>query len=148
MNKGKVVAVCSSKNKGTPKKDIVSGFFKTGWGLEGDAHGGDWHRQISLLGIEQINQMKNKGYDVKAGSFAENITTLGFELTALKIGDLVKIGESATIEITQIGKECHTRCAVFNKIGECIMPEQGIFAKVIHEGPVKTGDDIEVVEAD
>jgi MOSC domain-containing protein YiiM len=147
MNKGKVIAVCSSKNKGTPKKDIVSGFLQNGFGLEGDAHGGDWHRQISLLGIEQIQTMKDKGYDVKAGSFAENITTSGLDHSVLKIGDVIKIGEIAAVEITQIGKECHTRCAIFNKIGECIMPEKGIFAKVVHEGPVKTGDDIEVVDA-
>jgi MOSC domain-containing protein YiiM len=142
MSTGTIIAVCTSKKKGTPKSDVGSGFLEEGFGLKGDAHGGDWHRQVSLLSIEQIDTMKAKGYDVKAGSFAENFTTRGFDLASVKVGDRLKLGASALLEVTQIGKECHTRCAIFNKVGECIMPEQGVFAKVIVGGEVKTGDSI------
>ncbi len=142
MSVGTIVAVCTSKKKGTPKADAGSGLLEEGFGLKGDAHGGDWHRQVSLLSIEQIETMKAKGLDVKPGSFAENFTTSGFDLASVKVGDRLKIGEEALIEVTQIGKECHTRCAIYNKIGECIMPEQGVFAKVINGGTVRRGDSI------
>mgnify|MGYP000716508911 CR=1 FL=1 len=140
MTTGTIIAVCTSKKKGTPKTDTGSGYLEVGFGLKGDAHGGDWHRQVSLLSIEQINSMKAKGLDVKPGSFAENLTTQGFDLSSIKIGDRLRIGESVILEVTQIGKECHTRCAIYNKVGECIMPEQGVFAKVVNGGEVKTGD--------
>jgi MOSC domain-containing protein YiiM len=143
MSSGKIVAVCTSVKKGTTKADVGSAIVEKGFGIKGDAHGGDWHRQISLLSNEQIDKMKEKGLDVKPGSFAENLTTEGFDLGALKIGDHLKIGGSVLLEVTQIGKECHTRCAVYNKIGECIMPEQGIFTKVIEGGEVRVGDIIE-----
>ncbi|MCA1959245.1 MAG: MOSC domain-containing protein [Desulfomonile sp.] len=142
MSSGKIIAVCVSKHKGTPKKDIGAGVLKKGFGVEGDAHGGDWHRQVSLLSIEQIGTMRDKGLDVAPGSFAENLTTEGFDLEALQVGDRVKVGEEVLLEITQIGKECHTRCAIYNKVGECIMPEKGIFATVVKGGAVKTGDQI------
>lgn len=141
---GKIVAVCTSTKKGVPKTDVGSGFLEEGFGLKGDAHGGDWHRQISLLSVEQIGTMKAKGLDVKAGSFAENLTTSDFDLGLVKVGDRLKIGDSAILEVTQIGKECHTRCAIYNKIGECIMPEQGVFARIISGGEVKTGDSIDL----
>jgi MOSC domain-containing protein YiiM len=143
MSSGTIIAVCTSKKKGTPKGDVGSGFLEEGFGLEGDAHGGDWHRQISLLSIEQIGTMKDKGLDVKPGSFAENLTTQDFDLGKVTVGTRLKVGESALLEVTQIGKECHTRCAIYNKIGECIMPEQGVFAKVIKGGLVKSGDPID-----
>ena len=127
---GRVIAVCSSEKKGTPKADVTEGVLEVGFGLKGDAHGGDWHRQVSLLAIEQIETMKGKGFD----------------LGSISVGARLKIGETAIVEVTQIGKECHTRCAIYNKIGECIMPEQGVFAKVIEGGAVKTGDDLELVE--
>lgn len=142
---GTIIAVCTSIKKGTPKSDVGSGFLEEGFGLKGDAHGGDWHRQISLLSIEQIGTMKVKGLDVKPGSFAENLTTSGFDLGSVKVGDRLKIGESAILEVTQIGKECHTRCAIYNKIGECIMPEQGVFARIISPGVVKTSDSIDII---
>ncbi len=144
MSKGTIVAVCSSKHKGTPKKEVGGGELVVGYGLKDDAHGGDWHRQVSLLAVEQIATMKNRGFDVKAGSFAENFTTEGFHLEDVKIGDRLKLGENAIIEVTQIGKECHTKCAVYHTVGECIMPEQGVFAKVIEGGPVQSGDSIEI----
>jgi len=143
MATGKIIAVCSSKKKGTPKSDVGSGFLQEGFGLKNDAHGGDWHRQVSLLSIEQIDTMKAKGLDVKPGSFAENLTTRDFDLSSVKVGDRLKVGESALLEVTQIGKECHTRCAIYNKVGECIMPEQGVFAKVLKEGDVRVGDTID-----
>jgi MOSC domain-containing protein YiiM len=142
MSSGTVIAVCSSKKKGIPKTDVGHGHLDEGFGLRGDAHGGDWHRQISLLAIEQIETMKAKGLDVKPGSFAENLTTQGFDLWSVKVGDRLSVGPSAIVEVTQIGKECHTRCAIYNKVGECIMPEQGVFAKVIKGGEVKSGDSI------
>lgn len=142
MHAGKIIAVCTSKHKGTPKKDVGSGVLKEGFGIEGDAHGGDWHRQVSLLSIEQIGTMRDKGLDVIPGSFAENLTTEGFDLEALQVGDRLKVGGQVVLEISQIGKECHTRCAIYHKIGECIMPEKGIFAIVVKGGTVKTGDSI------
>ena len=145
MSSGTIIAVCSSKHKGTPKTDVHSGTLEEGFGLSGDAHGGDWHRQVSLLSIEQIRTMAEKGLDVKPGSFAENLTTEGFDLRAVKLGDRLRIGGSALVEVTQIGKECHTRCAIYYKVGECIMPEQGVFARVITGGEVKVGDSITLI---
>jgi MOSC domain-containing protein YiiM len=145
MALGKIVAVCVSKKKGTTKTDVCSGIMIEGFGLQGDAHGGDWHRQVSLLGLEHINKMLNKGFDVKPGSFAENLTTEGIVLETSKIGDRIRVGDSVVLEVTQIGKECHTRCAIYNKIGECIMPEKGVFARIVKGGPVSTGDEIEVI---
>ncbi|MFZ5865684.1 MAG: MOSC domain-containing protein [Thermodesulfobacteriota bacterium] len=143
MASGKIIAVCKSKKKGIPKADERSGSLVVGFGLEGDAHGGDWHRQVSLLSIEQIDTMRQKGLDVKPGSFAENLTTEGFDLDVAKVGDRLRVGDSALLEVTQIGKECHTRCAIYNKVGECIMPERGVFARVLKGGEVKSGDSIE-----
>lgn len=142
MTGPRIIAVCFSERKGTTKKDKGEGWLDEGFGLRGDAHGGDWHRQVSLLSKEDIESMKAKGFDVGPGSFAENLTTENFDLASLKVGDRVRVGENVILEITQIGKECHTRCAVYNKIGECVMPQRGIFAKVIKGGHVKVGDGI------
>jgi MOSC domain-containing protein YiiM len=145
MERGRIVAVCTSKRKGVPKADVQSGHLEVGFGLKGDAHGGDWHRQVSLLSVEQIAVMKDKGLDVAPGAFAENITTEGFDLGAVKVGDEIKVGD-ALLEITQIGKECHTKCAIYHKVGQCIMPEQGVFARVTKGGEVKVGDYVEWVK--
>ncbi len=145
MSSGQITAVCTSERKGTPKKEVETGLIEEGFGLKGDAHGGDWHRQVSLLSVEQIAVMKAKGFDVAAGSFAENLTTEGFDLGSVKVGDRLHVGGRIILEVTQIGKECHTRCAIYHKIGECIMPEQGVFAKVIRGGSVKKGDSIGLV---
>lgn len=142
MSEPRIIAVCSSQKKGTTKKDIAEGWMDEGFGLRGDAHGGDWHRQISLLCIEDIEGMKGKGFDVGPGSFAENLTTESFDLGSVKVGDRLRVGDAIILEVTQIGKECHTRCAIYNKIGECVMPERGVFAKIITGGFVKTGDAI------
>jgi len=139
----KVEAVCTSKKKGVVKKEQPSVVFKTAWGIEGDAHGGDWHRQVSLLAAESIDLVKEVLPSLKKGAFAENVITRGIELARLGIGDKLQIGDSVIIQITQIGKECHNSgCAIKKATGDCIMPREGIFSKVITGGVVEPGDDI------
>ncbi|MDA8441846.1 MAG: MOSC domain-containing protein [Peptococcaceae bacterium] len=142
---GKIIAVCTSEKKGMRKKNIGSGIMKVNFGLEGDAHGGDWHRQISLLAMESIKKMQEKGLDVIPGDFAENLTTEGIELPTLPIGTKLKIGENGLGEVTQIGKVCHTKCAIYYQAGDCVMPKEGIFIKVLEGGSVQVGDEIEVL---
>ncbi len=140
-----VKAVNISTEKGTIKTPIEEGNFIVDFGLEGDAHAGNWHRQVSLLANESIDLMRAKGLDeLKDGDFAENITTVGIELYTLPVGTKLKIGETLQ-EVTQIGKECHKGCEISKKVGSCIMPTQGIFTKVLKAGKVKAGDKIEVV---
>ena len=141
---GKIIAVCTSEKKGMRKKNIGTGIMKVNFGLEGDAHGGDWHRQISLLAMESIKKMQDKGLDVVPGDFAENLTTEGIELPTLPIGTKLRIGDKGLGEVTQIGKECHTKCAIYYQAGDCVMPKEGIFIKVLEGGPVQVGDEIEV----
>ncbi|MDH3999304.1 MAG: MOSC domain-containing protein, partial [Desulfuromonadales bacterium] len=124
--RGKIVAVCSSAEKGERKSDIERGELVVGFGLRGDAHGGDWHRQVSLLAIESINSMRDAGLDVGPGDFAENLTTSGVELYTLPIGTRIKVGAQALLEVTQIGKECHDRCNIYHQAGDCVMPREGI----------------------
>ena len=140
----KVVAVCRSANKGERKKNIGEGFLQTGQGLLEDAHGGDWHRMLSLLAMESIASMQAKGLDVGPGDFAENITTEGIELATLPIGTRLKLGDSL-VEVTQIGKECHHRCAIYYQAGDCVMPREGIFARIIESGKVAVGDPVEIL---
>ena len=141
----KITAVCMSKEKGTKKTIIAEGTIKEDYGLIDDAHADcHTHRQVSLLAIESINKMRNLGFDVNPGDFAENFTTEGIDLASLPISTNVSIGKEVTLEITQIGKECHTGCAIFQQIGKCIMPKEGVFAKVIRGGLVKTGDRLEI----
>lgn len=142
---GKIVAVCTSERKGMRKKDVGTGVLKINFGIEGDAHGGDWHRQVSLLALESIKKMQEKGLDVQPGDFAENLTTEGIDLVSLPVGTKIKIGESGLGEVTQIGKECHTKCAIYYQAGDCVMPKEGIFIKVLAGGPVQVGDKIEVL---
>jgi len=141
--KGKVVAVCVSDKKGTVKKNVGSGMLRVNWGLEGDAHAGDWHRQVSLLAWESIETMRAKGLKVREGSFAENITTEGLELHTLPIGTQLRLG-TALVEVTQIGKVCHSHCAIYYAAGDCVMPREGIFVKVLEPGEVCTGDVVEL----
>lgn len=142
--KGRIVAVCTSKNKGERKKNIGSSRVLAGLGLEGDAHAGFEHRQISLLALESIQKMREKGLDVNPGDFAENLTTEGLELYTLPVGTKLKIGQ-VLLEVSQIGKECHTRCNIYYQAGDCVMPREGIFAVVLAEGQVSAGDEIEVI---
>jgi len=142
---GKIVAVNISDRKGIIKHTIEKGFFKAGYGLEGDAHGGSWHRQVSLLAVESIEKMKALGIkELQPGSFAENLTTEGLVLYELKVGTKFKIGE-VVLELTQIGKECHKGCEIRTIVGECVMPREGIFTRVLSEGWIRAGDTIEIV---
>jgi MOSC domain-containing protein YiiM len=140
----KVLAVCISEKKGERKKPVESVELRAAHGIVGDAHAGDWHRQVSLLAQESIDKMRRLGLDVNAGDFAENITTCGIDLVVLPIGSRLKVGETL-LEVTQIGKECHTRCAIFHQAGDCVMPKEGIFVRVVHGGMVKSGDKIEIL---
>lgn len=138
-SQGRIVAVCTAPEKGMIKHDVGEGLLVEELGLEGDAHAGFMHRQVSLIALEDIKTMMEKLPELEPGSFAENLTTEGFDLSELKIGDRLAVGE-ALLEVTQIGKECHSLCEVFKKIGDCIMPRKGIFTRVIKGGKVKTGD--------
>lgn len=142
----KVIAISISQKKGVPKENIPEGNFIEDFGLEGDAHAGKWHRQVSLLGVESINKMKEIGIKgLCSGKFAENITTEGINLYEFPVGTKLEIGETLH-EVTQIGKECHAGCAIFQQVGQCIMPKEGIFTKVLKGGKIKVGDEIRVVE--
>lgn len=142
----KVIAVNISKEKGVPKHSIVKGYFSVDYGLQGDAHAGKWHRQVSLLGKESIHKMEQLGLqDLASGSFAENLTTEGLTLFELPVGTKLKVGETL-MEVTQIGKECHAGCAIRQATGDCIMPREGIFTKVLTSGWVQAGDSIQVID--
>jgi MOSC domain-containing protein YiiM len=138
-----VVATCISEHKGERKKPVEAVELREEHGIVGDAHAGDWHRQVSLLASESIDKMRALGLDVDSGDFAENITTVGIDLVSLPVGTRLQIG-GTLLEVTQIGKECHTRCAIFYQAGDCVMPKEGIFARVMVGGVVKPGDDIRV----
>ena len=142
---GTVVSVNLSAKKTVRKTPGTHGTLVLDRGFEGDAHAGDWHRQVSLLAEESIAKMQAKGLDVDAGDFAENITTTGIDLVSLPVGTRLRVG-ATLLEVSQIGKECHTKCAIYYQAGDCVMPKEGIFAVVIEGGPVNVGDEI-VVEA-
>ena len=139
-----VVAVCISEKKGERKTPVAAVELRENHGIVGDAHAGDWHRQVSLLAQESIDKMRALGLDVASGAFAENITTSGIDLVALPIGSRLR-GGATELEVTQIGKECHTRCAIFYQAGDCVMPKEGIFARVITGGTVRPGDSVSTV---
>jgi MOSC domain-containing protein YiiM len=141
-----VVATCISGKKGERKTPVEAVTLRENHGIVGDAHAGEWHRQVSLLASESIDKMRKLGLDVDSGDFAENITTSGIELVSLPIGTRLKVGETL-LEVTQIGKECHTRCAIYHQAGDCVMPKEGIFARVITGGAVRPGDEVRVVTA-
>jgi MOSC domain-containing protein YiiM len=146
--KGKIIAVNISAAKGTRKKNVGHCELLVDFGLKADAHGGPWHRQVSLLAMESIRKMQAKGLTVGPGDFAENICTEGLDLPALPIGTKIKIGVGSLLEVTQIGKVCHTRCAIFYQAGDCVMPREGIFARVLQGGKIKVGDEIDVLSGD
>jgi MOSC domain-containing protein YiiM len=141
---GKIVAVCISAGKGERKTPVAAVELREEHGIVGDGHAGPWHRQVSLLAQESIDKMRALGLDVTTGDFAENLTTVGLNLPALPLGTRLSIG-GAELEVTQIGKECHTRCAIFYQAGDCVMPKEGIFARVLRGGTVRPGDGIAVV---
>ncbi len=144
--KAEVVEVSISREKGTRKENIPEGVLIENHGFKDDAHAGDWHRQVSLLAMESIEKIRAKGLDVGPGDFAENITTRGIDLVNLPIGTRLKVGEEVLMEVTQIGKECHTRCAIYYQAGDCVMPREGIFTKVLKGGRVKKSDPIVVID--
>ncbi|MGE5397204.1 MAG: MOSC domain-containing protein [Chitinophagales bacterium] len=144
--KGKILAVCVSENKGETKSDIGECVLIENHGLQSDAHTGNWHRQVSLLSLDSINKMREKGIEIGYGDFAENLTVEGIELFTLPVGTHLKIGDAVELEVTQIGKKCHQGCAIMKQVGDCVMPREGIFTRVIKGGKVKTGDTIEVMK--
>jgi MOSC domain-containing protein YiiM len=137
---GRIRAISVSERKGVPKTNVAEAYLEVEHGIVGDAHAGQGHRQISLLSFESIERLRQKGLDISAGDFAENITTQGLDVPTLQVGDTLKIGDHARLEITQLGKQCHSRCGVFERIGQCIMPQEGVFARVTHAGPIRVGD--------
>ncbi|MDR1970301.1 MAG: MOSC domain-containing protein [Treponema sp.] len=138
---GRVLAVCTSGQRGTAKEDRGRGELLAGHGLAGDAHAGTWHRQVSLLSHEKINAFRALGAEVAHGAFGENLVVEGIDFSALPVGTILECGE-AVLEMTQIGKECHSHCAIFKIMGDCIMPREGVFARVIHGGVIAAGDDM------
>lgn len=144
MIPAQIVAVCISQHKGERKASVKSVKLRENYGILGDAHAGDWHRQVSLLARESIDKMCALGLDVDHGDFAENLTTAGIDLPTLDIGTRLHIGE-VLLEVTQIGKECHSRCAIYHQAGDCVMPKEGIFARVLHGGVIQPGDPIRIV---
>ncbi len=144
MIKGKIIAVSISDRKGEKKHNVPEATLTPDHGLDTDAHAGDWHRQVSLLDMQSIARIREKGLAVEPGNFAENITTEGIRLWELPVGTRMQLGDKVVVEVTQIGKECHNRCAIFHQVGDCVMPREGIFAKVLQKGIIKPGDTIAV----
>lgn len=142
---GRIKAISISEKRGTKKVNVPEAELKVDLGIVGDAHASNWHRQISLLGVESIDKMIAMGAEVSPGSFAENITTEGIDLRKIPIGDRLRIGENVELEITQRGKECHNRCEIYEQVGDCVMPREGVFAKVIRPGKIRAGDTAEVL---
>lgn len=140
---GTVMAICISEKRGTQKKRIHEAELIEAFGIREDAHAGNWHRQVSLLSYETIEAFKQRGAEVQDGAFGENIVVSGIDLIHLPVGTKLRSGE-VLLEVTQIGKECHSHCEIYHKMGECIMPANGIFSKVLHGGTIKTGDEISI----
>lgn len=146
MIKGQVVAVCISERRGTQKINVHSAVLKEDWGIENDAHAGDWHRQVSLLSYDRVKEFNERGANVLDGAFGENILVEGIDCAKLPVGTKMTCGD-ILLEVTQIGKECHSHCEIYKRVGECIMPKQGIFTRVLKGGEIKEGDEMVVLEA-
>lgn len=142
---GTVLAVCTSAKKGVQKRDVHSAHFTPEWGIDGDAHAGKWHRQVSLLSADKIEAFRAKGAEVVYGDFGENLVVSGFDFRSLPVGTLLRCGE-VLLEMTQIGKECHSHCAIYKTMGDCIMPREGVFARVLEGGTITVGDEMSIVE--
>jgi len=137
-----IVSIASSRKKGTPKVPVEEAYLVREHGIDGDAHAGNWHRQVSFLSAESIEKARDRGLDVTFGNFAENIATRGIDWETIPVGALLNLGDSAQVEITQKGKECHNKCAIYYLAGDCIMPREGIFARVVEGGKIRCGDSI------
>ena len=142
---GNVIAVCTSPAKGTQKTNVGSARFQEDWGIVGDAHAGKWHRQVSLLSWDKIEAFRARGAQVRDGDFGENLVVSGIDFRALPIGTKFQCND-VVLELTQIGKECHHGCQIFQKMGECIMPHEGVFTRVLHGGTISVGDQLTIVE--
>ena len=140
---GKVIAVCTSDRKGLQKHGVNTAHFSAEWGIDGDAHAGSWHRQVSLLSADKIEAFNKRGANVIPGAFGENLVVEGFDFRALPVGTLLRCGD-VLLEMTQIGKECHSHCEIYKKMGECIMPREGVFARVIEPGSISVGDEMSI----
>ncbi len=140
----KIESIAISRKKGTRKTPVDEAQLLQNHGIKDDAHAGSWHRQVSFLSSENIEKARSRGLDVSFGDFAENIATRGIDWKNIPVGTKVQIGESALLEITQIGKECHNKCAIYYKAGDCIMPKEGVFARVIESGEIRCGDDVKL----
>ena len=141
---GKIMAVCISEKRGTQKKNIEKVRLIENFGLEGDGHGGNWHRQVSLLSYEKVRAFEEKGISVEDGTFGENLLVEGFDFKNLPVGTRFRCGE-VLLEMTQIGKECHSHCEIYRAVGDCIMPREGVFARVLYGGMIQIGDELEIV---
>jgi len=142
---GRIHAICISEKKGTQKHEVSSAKLVESWGIEGDAHAGTWHRQVSLLGLGQIEEFRRRGAKVEFGAFGENLVVEGYHFRELPVGTRFQAGE-AILEMTQIGKECHSHCAIYHAMGDCIMPREGVFARVLRGGVIRTGDELVLLE--
>ena len=142
---GRIHAICISEKKGTQKHEVSSAKLVESWGIEGDAHAGTWHRQVSLLGLAQIEEFRRRGAKVEFGAFGENLVVEGYHFRELPVGTRFQAGE-AILEMTQIGKECHSHCAIYHAMGDCIMPREGVFARVLRGGVIRTGDELVLLE--
>lgn len=142
---GVIKGICISENRGTAKHEIEEAILVKDWGIQGDAHAGHWHRQVSLLSYEKIEEFRKKGADIEPGAFGENLIVSGYDFRNLAVGTRFQCGE-AVLEMTQIGKECHSHCEIYKRMGECIMPREGVFAIVLHGGTIRKGDLLERIE--
>lgn len=142
---GVIKGICISEKRGTAKHEIEEAILAKDWGIQGDAHAGHWHRQVSLLSYEKIEEFREKGADIELGAFGENLIVSGYDFRNLAMGTRFQCGE-AVLEMTQIGKECHSHCEIYKRMGECIMPREGVFAIVLHGGTIRKGDLLERIE--
>ena len=142
---GKVIAICTSPARGTQKHQVSAARFTVEWGIEGDAHGGNWHRQVSLLSADKIAAFNARGANVQPGAFGENLVVEGFDFKTLPVGTRFLCND-VLLELTQIGKQCHSHCEIYKVMGECIMPREGVFTRVLHGGTISVGDELTIVE--
>ena len=142
---GEIIAICISEKRGTQKKRIPEAEFVEDWGIKGDAHAGKWHRQVSLLSHDKIEAFRARGAEVADGAFGENLVVEGFDFARMAVGTRFRCND-VILELTQIGKECHNGCEIFKKMGDCIMPREGVFTRVLHGGIVREGDELVVLE--
>ena len=138
---GKIIAVCTSPEKGTQKQNVGSALLVEDWGIQGDAHAGKWHRQVSLLSYDRVEEFRTRGAQVEPGAFGENLLVESFDFKSLPVG--TRFGcNGAVLELTQIGKQCHAHCQIYRQVGDCIMPREGVFTRVLHGGTISVGDEL------